>query len=98
MNSFHSRPRLIAHVEENNPSCKLFVLSLPKLEVEEVAALDARDSEQARAYKRAGRTRVAGDLPTWRAAGPLAEDAYRLGIDWQNRLKTQSSHVYPLHV
>ena len=67
---------------------------MPQLSVETVAACDALDAEQARQFRRAGRSRVAGDLPSWRASGPLAAEAYRLGVDWQNRLKTQSANLY----
>ena len=78
------------------PIC-IFVLSMPHLPAEKVAELDALDSEQARLYRKVGRTRVAGDLPSWRASGPLLAQAYQLGVEWQNRLKTQPAHFYPVH-
>ena len=93
----HSRPRVIAHLEEKSPRCKFVVLSLPTLSPEACAALDADDATLARQFRREGRTRVAGNLPAWRADGPLHPSAEAVGVSWLTGLKTQSANFYPVH-
>ena len=86
--------RVIAHVEERSPRCMKFLESLPDLAPETVAVLDKQDAAAAKLLKRQGRTRYAGDLPVWTAAGPLCKLAYELGVDWGKRLCTATNRYY----
>ena len=87
---------MIAHLEEKSGRCKDVVLQLPDLSQHVVDELDTADSVMARAFKRTGRSRVAGDLPSYRAYGPMLKEAFAAGIDWKYRLRTATCRHYPV--
>ena len=78
MLEFHTRDRLIRHLEDKSPRCRAFVLAnLPRLEPAIVAGLDAAATESARSTPMRGRSRVWAEKPCFRLAGPtqmLPED------------------------
>ena len=90
MQIFHSRPRVISHIEESSVRCKTVLLhTFSALPNDIVAALDERDAAEARRLRRKGRSRNYSDSATSRLPGPLLWEAYAVGISHASLLKTQ---------
>ena len=79
---FHTRDRLLRHLEDKSPICRSYVLEhLPKLEPDVVEQLDLDAIEVPRSLLSQGRKRAWADKPCYRLAGPtrvlLEEDKSR---------------------
>ena len=73
---FHSRSRVIAHVNEKLKRCRRAIHSwLRPLDADIVAQLDKHEAELARSLSRIGRSRVYADAPACRLEGPLLSAA-----------------------
>ena len=92
---FHTRLRLLVHVQQRSKRCLLFALrELPDLDPEVIQAADDQDRGVARALRRQGRRESFADEPASVAQGPLTLASVALGVTWQQRLRTQTGAAY----
>ena len=89
---FHSRIKVINHIEEKSLRCRLVVcttFSKPPPEI--IAAMDDEDAQLARALAKIGRRRHHKDIYVERMAGPLTRGAIIAGLSHRTLLKTPSA-------
>ena len=91
---FHSRPKVIRHIEEQSARCKaVLVHKFAPLPPHIVAGLDEADAANARQLSRRGRSRHHSDSLMSRLHGPLCREAYAVGISHASLLKTQAANI-----
>ena len=91
---FHSRERVIRHVEEKSPRCRAVLLqTFVPLPAQVIAELDAIDAVESRSLRRQGRRRHYAESVTSRLLGPLCQEAYVAGINHANLLRGRLSLI-----
>ena len=92
---FHTRSRLLAHIQQKSQRCSLFVSQvIPPMDENVLGLAIAEDAAQARLLAKRGRRRVFAEEPAVRAYGPLRFEAVQLGVNFVTRLKTQTGAAY----
>ena len=92
---FHSRERVICHIEEKSPRCRAVMdMTFSALEPHTVAALDSEDACTARSLMRKGRRRHYCSIMSSRLPGPLCKEAYAVGISHSALLKTPATDFF----
>ena len=94
MQLFHTRERVICHIEEKSARCKAVVLhTFPPLPQHIVSKMDAEDAAEARQLFRKGRRRHYADALMSRLHGPLCREAFVVGISHVSLLRTQGAVI-----